>query len=135
MKRPHLLAVEGGAEAVAPLVETLAAAGHRVGWLDLTAAAEAPPELAEASRLPLLRAVAVGAGRSVAVKRRRGAPVLDDLLREHFLGCRLVLVRGASELPRLSRDGDLWRVDPGAGKSRSRTAEELARDLRRPRPW
>ncbi len=127
MRRPHLLRVERGAGVFAPLVEAVHDGGLRVGWLDLEAPAAAPPELAEAAGLPLLRAVAAAGDATVAVKGLRGAPVLDDLLREHFLGCALVLVRGAVEAPLLEPAERGWRV---GGESLG--TEELARRLGRP---
>jgi len=130
VKKPHLLAVEAGPEAFAPLVEAAAAAGLRVGWLDL-APADPPAALAPAAELPLLRAVAVGGGRSVAVKPLAGEPVLRDLLREHFLGCRLVLVRGGSGGARLAPAGEGWRVEEEDG-SRDLTTEQLLGRLRGP---
>ncbi len=71
----------------------------------------------------------------MVVKPRRGAPVLDDLLREYFLGTAAVLVRGTVEAPRLtSREGDQWRVATPEG-SLELTTEGLVTRLRRPRPW
>ena len=64
----------------------------------------------------------------------RGAPVLRDLLREHFRGCTLVLVRGAVEAPLLEpRDGGFTVT--GAEGERHLTGDQLAAALRRPRPW
>jgi hypothetical protein len=85
--------------------------------------------------LGVLRAVEVGEGRSVVVKPLRGAPVLKDLLREHFRGCVLVLVRGEVEAPRLRVEGEGWVVAPPGAASRRNSAEELAEALRTPHPW
>jgi hypothetical protein len=98
MKLPHLLRVEAGAERFAPLIAAARDAGLRVGWLDLDSTAAAPPELEVAASLGVLRAVAAGPRRTIAVKPRRGTPVVKDLLREHFIGCGLVLVRGGEGL-------------------------------------
>jgi hypothetical protein len=80
----------------------------------------------------------------VAAKPLRGEPVLRDLLREHFRGCRLVLVAGRGapqELPALEpATGDGYRVAP-SGEAASTCAPAtfapaaLAARLRRPRPW
>jgi hypothetical protein len=141
VKEPHLLRVDGGAEEFAPLAVDLAAAGMRLGWLELAAAAPGPlpGTLVAAAGLGVLRAVAVGPGLAVAVKPLRGAPVLRDLLREHFRGCRLVLVAGAGapgELPRLgpAGDGGGWRVGTPPGEL-VLAGGALAERLRRPRPW
>lgn len=139
MKAPHLLRVpadQGGPERYAGLFRAASEAGLRVGWLELGEAAPLPPGLEAAAGLGALRAVAVGSGRSVAVKPRKGAPVLRDLLREHFLGCALVLVHGdpgdaeAPELLADGADGDRWKV----GDTLFDT-EGLVAALRKPRPW
>jgi len=141
MKRLHQLRVEAAPEAFGPLVRALGALGLRAGWLDLGAAdpTPLPPALAAAAGLGVLRAVAVGPGGSVAVKPRAGAPVLDDLLREHFLGCRVVLVRAAPEAleaPRLTPLGEgRYRVEAAGRAAEELGAAELAVRLRKPRPW
>ena len=138
MKRPVLLAVAAGAADFAELFEALAAAGERAGWLEVGAAGDAAIAAAErrgleeAAAAGVLRAVAVGDGRVTAVKPVAGEPVLDDLLREHFRGCRLVLVRGGGGLPRLGREGSLWRLDGADGSIVRATGAELAAKLRRP---
>jgi hypothetical protein len=187
LKLPHLLRVAEGPESFAALFAAMSAAGLRAGWLDLRrtepgsaaaaaisarAATEAagrdadPPGIAvtlagleTAAALGVRRAVAAGGGRSLALKPLRGEPVLRDLVREHFLGCTLVLVRGGGgtakadapalaeaagagrlaleSLPALSPAGDGWQVSsPAAGVTPLRfdTAKLLA-CLRRPRPW
>jgi len=105
----------------------------RVGWLELgNGDVEAPPELAAAGRRGVLRAASVGPHRAVVVKQRRGEPVLADVLREHFAGCTLVLVRGGVASPVLERADGGWLVrDEGAARRLS-TAELVGR-LRRPR--
>ncbi len=146
MKRPHrhLLRVEHGAEVFAPVFRAARIEGLRVGWLTLDAV-EPPPILAQAAGLGALRAVSVGAGGSVAVKPMRGAPVLRDLLREHFRGCALVLIAGddprivgSENLPLLARVGDAWEVRTAAGENVDPvgwSATDLVSALRRPRPW
>jgi hypothetical protein len=125
---PHLLRVAQEPARFAPLFAALAAAGLRCGWLELRQAGAPPASLEAAAALGAARAVATGEGRSVAVKALRGAPVLRDLLREHFAGCALVLVAagGGGEAPagavaaapELRAEGEGWRVTlPPAGGS------------------
>lgn len=146
MRSPHLLRIEEDPEVFASLVAAAAAAGSRVGWLEWAEPEPVPPTLARAAGAGALRAVAVGEKGSVAVKARRGEPVLADLLREHFLGCRLVLVRGAppdasaDPLPRLVPvSGGSWRLETGGEEptafARDLSTDELVARLRRPRPW
>jgi len=109
LKTPHLLRVDDAPGRFAPLIDAARALGLRIGWLDLGGATTPVPEALEtAAALSVLRAVAVGEGRTVTVKPMRGAPVLKDLLREHFRGCVMVLVRGARGR----------RLDRGAPRSR-----------------
>lgn len=134
MKRPHLLRVEIGAEDVGTLVGAARHAGLRVGWLDLRGA-DVPRSLEIAAASGVLRAVGVGEGITVAVKPRKGKAVLDDLLREHFVGCVLVLVVGPVEAPILERDGDHWRVTAKASRSVRFDTESFVRALRKPVPF
>ncbi|HVR95652.1 MAG TPA: hypothetical protein VMW27_03505 [Thermoanaerobaculia bacterium] len=134
MKAPHLLRVEDGPERFAALIEAARAEGLRIGWLDLSIPS-ASPGLEAAAGLGVLRAVAAGGGRSVAVKPLRGEPVLKDLLREHFRGCALVLVRGEVEAPVLRPDGDGWKVEVEGEAARRFETGKLATALRKPRPW
>ena len=136
MKSPHLLRVEEFPATFAPLIEAARTLSLRIGWLELDGKVHpVPPVLELAAGLGLLRAVEVGAGRTVAVKPMRGAPVLKDLLREHFRGCALVLVHGEVEAPALRSEDGGWIVTPPGGASRRFSAEELAAALRKPRPW
>ncbi|HYO16385.1 MAG TPA: hypothetical protein VE685_24565 [Thermoanaerobaculia bacterium] len=135
MKAPHLLRVEEGPDRFAPLIDAARALGLRIGWLDLGASPAPPADLESAASLGALRAVAVGEGRTVAVKPLRGAPVLRDLLREHFQGCALVLVRGPVNAPLLAPAGDGWRLEPPGSASRLYKSEQLASALRKPHPW
>jgi hypothetical protein len=150
---PHLLAVAEGPASFAALAQALAAAGLRAGWLELRRPEPLPASLDAAAAAGLRRAVAAGGGRSVAVKALAGAPVLRDLLREHFAGCVLVLVSGgaaaeeageaAMPLPRLAPHGEAWRIErPGgaAGGQRNDAVRHvdtagLVAELRRPHPW
>lgn len=149
MKRIHLLRHDGPPAALAPLFEAARRGGLRVGWLDLRAAespeaGEVPPELETALAEGASRAAAVAPGRVVAAKAPSGPPVLRDLLREHFLGCALVVVRPAegappapelAAAPRLEAEEGGFRVAPPDGTPRELTADALAARLRRPRPW
>jgi hypothetical protein len=141
VREPHLLRVAAPPAAFAPLAAALAAEGMRLGWLELAAAPPEPlpAELAAALDLGVLRAVAVGQGRALAAKPLRGAPVLRDLLREHFRGCRLVLLAGRGapeELPAVEpADEGSYRVAPHGEAARAFTPAALAARLRRPRPW
>lgn len=133
----HLLRVELAAIDCAALFAAAGALELRIGWLELAPQAPPaplPPSLEQAAKAGALRAVAIGAGRSVAVKPMRGAPVIKDVLREHFAGCALVLVRGEIDLPRLEPDGEGWRVRLD-DESRRYTTEQLAQALRRPRAF
>ena len=140
MKSPHLLRVAAPPDRFAPLIAAARALGLRIGWLDLgdpgSRPEPLPPALGTAADLGFLRAVAVGEGRAVSVKPLRGQPVLKDLLREHFLGCALVLVRGDVDAPALEPDeGEAWRLALPANASRRLTTAALAESLRKPHPW
>jgi hypothetical protein len=139
MKSPHLLRVTVPPDRFVSLIEAARALNLRIGWLDWPGEGPAPgpvpPDLEAAAELGVLRAVAVGEGRAVSVKPLFGQPVLKDLLREHFLGCALVLVRGEVGAPALEPDGDSWRLQLSENVSRRLTAAELSEALRKPRPW
>jgi hypothetical protein len=136
MKSPHLLRVDDSPERLAPLIEAARALGLRTGWLELGGTAHpVPPALEVAAGLGVLRAVEIGEGRTVAVKPLRGAPVLKDLLREHFRGCALVLVRGEIAAPALRIEEGGWIVTPPGAASRQFAVEGLAAALRAPHPW
>ena len=72
MKTPVLLAVDGPAEAFASLFTAAKAAGLRIGWLAMNASVDPPPPLQAPPLLAAFRAVAVGDGRSIAMKPMRG---------------------------------------------------------------
>ena len=138
MTRPHLLRVDLPPETFAPLVSAAREAGLRIGWLDLTPATP-PAALEDAASLGVLRAVAVGEERAVSVKPLSGPPVLADLLREHFLGCKVVLVRGVVEAPLLTPAGppdraDGWLLRFADGSQSHRDTPALVGRLRSPRP-
>ena len=166
MRRIHLLRFAGSPGELAPLAAAAATEGLRIGWLDLAevgpaapsgAGGSAPPGLEQAVSAGAFRAVGVRPGRTVALKTLAGPPVFRDLLREHFLGCSLVVVRtdGApraqgdgpaglgvrdaeaalDDAPRLLVDGERFRVEPPGRAGRRWTAAELAGRLRKPRPW
>ena len=135
----HALRVTENSAAFRSLFEALGREGERAGWLDLGAMSSGPAA-ARASEGGLdaalgdgvWKAVGVEARRSVAIKMRRGAPVLRDLLSEHFRGCRVVLVRGESALPTLCPRGEDWELDGGDGVARRFTTTELVSALRSP---
>ncbi|HUO86190.1 MAG TPA: hypothetical protein VM617_02270 [Thermoanaerobaculia bacterium] len=141
MRAPHLLRVTAPPDTFAPLAAALAGEGLRLGWLELAGRPPAPlPEGPSAALgLGVLRAVSVGPGLVVAAKPLRGEPVLRDLLREHFRGCRLVLVAGPgapAELAALEPAGEAaFLVRPAGEAARSFTPTALAARLRRSRPW
>lgn len=133
MKTPVLLAVDGTAEAYAPLFAAAKAAGLRIGWLVLNVPVDPPPPLQAPPLLEAFRAVAVGDGRSIAMKPMKGKAVLRDLLREHFLGADVVLVAGLELFPRLTAGGEgPWQLVESATASRLYTTEELLVRLRKP---
>lgn len=155
MKRIHLLRTTLPAEGASALIGAVAAAGLRSGWLDLTGVGAWPGTtgLDRATDAGALRAVGLEEDRSVTVERAGGPPVLRDLLRKHFLGCAVVLIRVAEgdapprtralaaeidELPRLEPAGEGWRVvlrEGSGGAALGLTGGELVARLRRPRPW
>ena len=130
--QPRLVQVSATAEDFAPLFGAASAAGVRIGWLDLAAAPAVVPELAAAAEAGALRAVSVSGAHVLSLKTLAGEPVLGDVIREHFTGCRLLLVRGEVDAPRLSADPDGWRVRPSGGDERLFSTEELLNALRSP---
>ena len=133
MRAPALLAVDEEPQAFRSLFEAARERGARVGWLDLARPVEPPPELEEAVLAGAFKSVSATAGRSVAVKATRGAPVLRDLLREHFLGCALVLVRGREGQPRLVSEADAYRLELATERTLRLAAGPLVDELLRPR--
>lgn len=151
MKKPHLWAAEGPPDDYEALMTAAAAAGLRVGWLEIAQQTEPPKSLAGVAGSGALRAVVVAPGWTVSAKKRKGEPVLADLVREHFLGCRLVLIAGlppagTPPLARLScmatvrQSGTneglapaaaLWRLK-SANETITVTTENLLARLRRP---
>lgn len=139
---PHVVAVDTEADALAAIFDAAAHAGLRIGWLCWSPAqppAALPRDLERAADLGALRAVTVNARGTLAVKPRRGAAVLRDVLREHFRGCALVMVRGGdadlpSSLPSLRAVAAGFVVE-SAGETTVLTAETLVGRLRKPRPW
>ncbi len=128
----------------APPFEPEAARPAQAPALDAGAAGPPLRSLEEAASLGVRRAVVVEAGRTLALKPRHGEPVLRDLLREHFLGCRLVLVAGAPRAaaalsranpPLLESDGDGWRVTAGTATWRRLTTDQLVAALCKPHPF
>jgi hypothetical protein len=134
---PHLLRVDAGPDVFAPLLEAIRLLGLRAGWLELAPPPPVPGDLGDleiAAGLGTLRAVAAGGGRAVVVKPLKGEPVLGDLLREHFRGCALVLVRGEAAAPLLQAAEDRWNVTVQGEAARAFATNGLAEALRSPRP-
>lgn len=129
---PVLLAVAGEAVDLEPLFAAARERAIRVGWLELDSDALPPPSLAGAPLSGAFRVVAIGNLRSIAVKAMKGPPVLRDVLREHFLGADVVLVRGLDLFPQLIREGDAWRLRESAARERRMSLEELLTRLRKP---
>jgi hypothetical protein len=151
------VAADAAPASFAALIAALAAAGMRAGWLELRSVP--PPAvdaaLEEAAAAGVRRAVAVGGGRSVAVKPLAGAPVLRDVLREHFQGCAVVLVQGpvaageggsgtagtagTAGLARLAACEGGWRIEAAGGTEHAATRHTdtagLLASLRQPHPW
>lgn len=131
MKRPHLFCVGEPIEAFAPLVELARGKGLRVGWLAL----EEPTltaDLASALESGMAQSVVAGSRFTVTARVRRGSPVLDDLLRQHFLGCDAVLVYGEVSAPVLECDGSGWKLTTMEGHTRHLDSGQLLANLRRP---
>ncbi len=130
----HALRVSDDSAAFRSLFAAIVEQGERAGWLDLDAATTpAPAAPDETAGDEVWKVVSVEQRRSVAIKSRRGPPVLRDLLREHFRGCRVVLVRGSSALPLLRPRGDHWELLGPSGEVRRLTTAELVSALRAPR--
>jgi hypothetical protein len=130
VRSPALVAVDDEPAAFAPLFDAARAAGLRVGWLDLRAGLA--PAASAALDSGAAKAVEVADGRVAAVKRVAGPSVLRDLVREHFLGHAVVLVRGLDGSPRLATADGGFRFADAAGERRLDAASALA-ELARPR--
>lgn len=133
MKHVHRLRTELTPSDCRALFEAAEQLDLRVGWLDLDSVVAAVPQLEEAAAQGAFRSVALASGRVFALKRVRGASVLKDLLREHFSGCRLVLVRGEVEAAELLGGQEGYRIRFEDGSERTYSAEALAKALRKPR--
>lgn len=132
MKSPILLSVTGEVADFEPLLLSARARGVRLGWLEFEHEAAPPASLAAAGGAGAFRAVGVGGAATVAVKPMRGPAVLRDLLREHFLGADVVLVKGRELFPRLRRAGGLWILAESAERERPLDLEQLFARLRKP---
>jgi hypothetical protein len=130
---PALVAVDEEPQAFRALFEAARQRGARVGWLDLAQPVEPPAELAAALEVGAFKSVSATAGKSVAVKATRGAPVLRDLLREHFPGCALVLVRGREGRPRLVSEAGAYRLERTTDRTLRLEPGPLVEELLRPR--
>lgn len=137
MRRIHLLRVEGAPEVYAPLLAAAAAAGLRVGWLELQDAPPPPQSLHDAAQAGSDRVVAIGETWTLTARPRKGAARLRELLRQQFLGCTLVLVHGEVEVqpPVLAAVDDGWRITIPDAAERRLTTDGLVSALREPRPF
>ena len=150
MKRIHLLKTELEPADLAPLIDELKGLGLRAGWLrwdpgSARSLGLEPGPLAGFAGLGVLRAVAVERDRVAVLKPMAGPAVFRDVLREHFRGCAVVLVRlegpcpeALATAPILARQGEQYAVEPVAGSGHRElccSAVELAGRLRRPRPF
>lgn len=135
MKRIHLLRVGDEPDAFAPLLAAAAAAGLRVGWLELASVA-VPDSLAAALAAGGERAVVVAERVTLVARPRRGPARLRELLRQQFLGCALVLARGEVDAPLLAPGGEeRWTIRQADGAERRLATEELVAALRAPQPF
>jgi hypothetical protein len=132
VKSPVLVSIVGEPADFAPLFDAGAERGVRIGWLELDSAAVPPPTLSGPPFASAFRAVAVGREATVVVKPRKGAPVLRDLIREHFLGADVVLVKGLDLFPKLRAAGDGWALAESAARERRLSLDELFARLRKP---
>jgi hypothetical protein len=133
MRRIHLLRVDGEPGDYAELLEALEAERMRVGWLDLQGG-QVPSPWREVTAAGIFKAVALADNLTIAVKPRRGGFVMKDLLREHFLGCSLVLVRGGDGLPHLEVAEAGWRLVVPGELPRCLDTAGLVATLSGPRP-
>ena len=128
--KQHLFRTEADAESFQPLFAEVRALGLRAGWLDLSGPLAAVPEALEAAAAGgAFRAVSVGDHRVVAVKRTEGEAVIKDLLREHFAGCHLVVVRGQVEGPDVVPGKARYTLRSPDGTEHQWTAKALAGSL------
>ncbi len=132
MKHIHVLRTTGDAADFRALFASSSALGVRVGWLDLDTEAGPPPQLEEVAELGVFRVVGVTAKRVVTVKPMHGATVLKDLLREYFVGCRLVVIRGELDAPELLAIPSGYRVRFEDGDEKDFSSDALARALLKP---
>ncbi|MGE0640297.1 MAG: hypothetical protein AB7G12_14510 [Thermoanaerobaculia bacterium] len=132
MKNPVLVGVQGDAATFEALFRAAAGRDLRVGWLDLEEECPVPAPLAAAAELGAYRSVAAAGRATVATKSRKGPAVLRDLVREHFLGADLVLVRGLDLFPRLAWVAGSWELSESASAKRRLDLGQLLARLRRP---
>jgi hypothetical protein len=130
--QPRTVRVSASAESFTSLFESARSAAVRVGWLDLVSTPELPCDLSSAAESGALRAVSVNDGRVVSIKSLVGQPVLRDVIREHFTGCRLLLVRGQIEAPELVPRPEGWLLRSLDGVETSYSNEKFLSALRSP---
>ncbi len=133
MKRTALVAVDAEPARFAALIAAARDRGVRIGWLDLRDSAPVrDADLEQAAGAGAARSVAVGGGRVMSVKPISGPAVLRDLIREHFPGCRIVLVRGRGGYPGLAPAGGGYRLEVAAGRDRELDPAATLAELLRP---
>ena len=130
--QPRAVRVDATADNFTALFEASRSASVRIGWLDLTTAPEPPAGLATAAAGGALRAVSVVGRQVVSVKAMGGEPVLRDVVREHFTGCRLLLVRGELDAPTLVPNSGAWILRRLDGVEKTFSTAELLAALRSP---
>lgn len=130
--QPRTVRVSAVAGSFSTLFDAARAASVRIGWLDLVATPEAPGDLEIAAGSGALRAVSVSGRRILSIKTLLGEPVLRDVVRENFTGCRLLLIRGEVEAPELVPRSDGWLIRGLDGVETPYTSEEFLAALRSP---
>ena len=125
MKRIHCLNYGGDEGKLGELITTATSRGLRLGFLDLETQEQVA--LYQEQVTPWAKIVQVGERANLTLKRRRGPWILKDLLREHFRGFDLVLVKGAAEFPELSVVNKEWLLSFPGKKMRLSTDRLLDR--------
>jgi len=132
VKTPVLFSVSGDASDYEPLFAAARERGARIGWLELDGAAARRPMPEGLPFTGAFRTVEVSESWTVSTKPRKGPAVLRDLLREHFLGADVVLVRGIDLYPKLARRDDAWDLEEAAGRKLRLSTEALLDRARKP---
>jgi hypothetical protein len=107
-----VLLAEESSPGLLELVRQLRRSGFQVGWLEMASWPEIE-SLAGPARAGSMRAVLLSPEGSLVFKPRRTLPPLLGLLREHFLGCEVVVLlctRGCTLCEGLSPRGAVVRA-------------------------